>query len=124
MKVEVGQKVYSILHGLGVIAEVYAYPAKVGLVSVQFKDIQCDYWTSGKWNARDANPTLLTLEEARAKGYDVPTQRVTKTLDRWVAVFSNSDGTYHTRALGEQLPHEIGKEVAITKMSGTFEVEE
>lgn len=79
-KFKVGQKVYCIIRGLGTV--VLPTLALNPPVCVQFITGDRYYREDGKYCDIDLNPTLLTLEEARAKGYDVPKQRVVKVCEK------------------------------------------
>lgn len=75
-KFKVGQKVYCINYGLGEVAEIKNYGPTP--VECKFSRFTGSYNPQGKFITEAENPTLLTLEEARAKGYDVPKQKIVK----------------------------------------------
>ena len=88
-KFNVGDRVYDIQFGIGVVYThlngiAHSYPIEVTfeLLSGEIRT----YTACGRLGAFHANPTLLTLPEARAKGYDVPKEKVKKTIKRWVIV--------------------------------------
>jgi hypothetical protein len=75
-KFKVGDRVYDILKGIGTIKRnpdcgVYTWVVIFPLASAR------TYTEQGFLTEYDVNPALLTLTEARAKGYDVPKEKVT-----------------------------------------------
>lgn len=96
-KFKVGQKVYCILYGVGAVKELResrSYPVIIetncGLV---------DYTAEGKYNSNAVNPTLLTLEEARAKGYDVPKQKIVKEKTVYINLYENHSISYNEKSI-------------------------
>lgn len=94
-KFKVGQKVYCIRRGLGEVYGKDRYLAGdvVFLIKFPEKD-NCEYTFEGKLYHSDLNPTLLTLEEARAKGYDVPKQKIVKEKTVYINLYSNTNVPY------------------------------
>ena len=81
-KFNVGDKVYDILRGVGKVTEIDSETtAECGVVEVTFKlkKLPETYSQKGFWDDFHINPSLLTISEARAKGYDVPRERVKKS---------------------------------------------
>lgn len=74
-KFKVGDKVYDIRCGAGVVEEIVDenYP-----ILVNFNERGESYTSCGLQDIDDVNPTLLTIPEARARGYDVPKEKVKK----------------------------------------------
>ena len=72
-KFKVGDRVFDLRCGVGVVESVkdhHDYPVKVLFKS---KDVENESYTHcGKSLSTHKNPLLLTLTEAREKGYDVP----------------------------------------------------
>lgn len=70
-KFKVGDKVYDIQDGMGIIHknnDCDGHPHRVWFSP----DFSREYTNQGRRYSTDINPTLLTVAEARAKGYDVP----------------------------------------------------
>ena len=88
-KFKVGDRVYDILRGVGKVIAINSETAQeCYFVEVLFELRQYSgtYSQKGFWDNSYLNPTLFTLAEARAKGYDVPKEMVKKTIKRWVIV--------------------------------------
>jgi hypothetical protein len=85
-----------------------------------------NYTEDGKWYPTDLNPTLLTLDEARAKGYDVPKvkKKVTKEIKRWANVYADFSACndYYTR---EDADFHVNRKmrIACVELTGTYEIE-
>lgn len=83
-KFKVGDRVYGILEGEGRVTSERGcelYP-----IVVLFATGKGDKFTpEGKSIVTFLNPDLLTIEEARAKGYNVPKQKIKKTT--WLNVY-------------------------------------
>ena len=77
-KFSVGDTVYCIMHGLGYVN--YSHPGRNQQLFVVFETCDDTYTLEGKRNRKNAHPILLTLEEARAKGYHTPKQKKSKTI--------------------------------------------
>lgn len=89
-KFNVGDKVYHIRSGMGKIIEVGINGTYPVIVDV---DATCMSFTvDGKYHNGDLNPTLLTLDEARAKGYDVPEEPKPK-VKMYLYAFKKSVGS-------------------------------
>lgn len=101
-KFKVGQKVYCILRGLG---EVVAFHQDIYPVNVAFEKGKIDYYMKdGRRSGEYVNPVLLTLEEARAKGYDVPKQKIVKEKTLYVNLYRNKCwGTYESEYDAKQM---------------------
>lgn len=88
-KFKVGDKVYCLLNGWGEVESINSvrYP-----VTVKFGEtITEDYKMDGLLFQENKNPCLFTLDEAKAKGYEVPKQKVKKTRTGWVNVFKEDN---------------------------------
>ena len=97
-KFKVGNAVYGITEGLGTITNTHKqgnYPIRVEFgengEKVQF------FTAEGKNNVGDLNPTLLTLEEAQAKGYDVPKQKVKMRRTFWLNIYQGAEYLHRTK---------------------------
>ncbi len=117
-----GDMVYSIQDGVVVVDEVrsiHPYPVRVR---------DTDYTACGRLFHSDVNPVLLTLAEARAKGYDVPkvTRKVTKTVSRWANVYGSAGLTGCFHETREEADANVTSSVrtACVELTGTYEVEE
>lgn len=133
-KFKVGDTVYNIRKGVCVVINTCdgsEYPLKVRrLGSEHYSSFNEDGFTEdGRWGSKDVNPTLLTIDEARAKGYDVPKvkRKVTKTISRWANVYPDEHliacNDYHTREEADSNAN-LSKRIACVELTGTYEVEE
>lgn len=93
-KFKVGQKVYCIMGGLGIVKEITKQVAPVHVHFDNSTPIARQYYPDGKFYAEHTNPTLLTLEEARAKGYDVPKQRIVKEKTVYINLYKEPYNSY------------------------------
>jgi hypothetical protein len=120
-KFKLGDKFYSILYGLGNVVEINLESQHP--ILVKCGDLYSSYTLEGKSLINNVNPTLLTLDEARAKGYDVPKQKVTKTLETWANLYLG--GTVRCHPSKEEADSmRNSQRVACIKLTGTYEVEE
>lgn len=91
-KFKIGQKVYCINYGLGEVIGTKGYgPCPVECKFTKFTE---SYTPEGRFVLEAVNPTLLTLEEARAKGYDVPKQKIVKEKTVYINLYSNTETPY------------------------------
>lgn len=90
-KFKAGDKVYDICEGVGVVGTDTdkEYPVSVNFAS----GTSATYTSSGLNQVTDVNPTLLTLEEARTKGYEMPKQKRQRTDVRYCTP-EDLDGTF------------------------------
>lgn len=106
-KFKVGQKVYCIHNGMGTVTYIDVdldYPVEVDFD----KGVSNTYTADGKRSKCDINPTLLTLEEACAKGYDVPKQKIVKEKTLYVNLYGNKCwGTFETEYDAKQVDGDI-----------------
>ena len=128
-KFNVGDRVYDIQFGIG---EVYirlngiahSYP-----IEVTFKLLSGEirtYTACGRLGAFHANPTLLTLPEARAKGYDVPKEKIKKTETQYCYVYTNgtiSGQRFLSRKLAEECARGCTTVATIAECVFTWEEE-
>lgn len=125
-KFKVGQRVYCIMYGPG---EVYALEHLDDCpVKVRFKSIRSSYTVEGLFTKYESmvNPILLTLEEARAKGYDVPKQKIVKEKTVYINLYSDGrtftyDSEYSANAMSTNIPKAI---VVAYPVTIKYEVEE
>jgi hypothetical protein len=66
---KVGDRVYHVVEGLGTVVAVSADGFTVQLES---RPRSGSYYSDGRYSRNDVNPSVITLEEAHAKGYGVP----------------------------------------------------
>lgn len=93
-KFKVGQKVYCIRYGLGEVI-ISADASEEYPIYVLFSGNKRDsFTTDGKPFGNYLNPTLLTLEEARAKGYDVPKQKIVKEKTVYINLYGDGERSY------------------------------
>jgi hypothetical protein len=86
-----GNKVYDIRYGIGTVIN-YIEIETVYPFGVKFLDRPAQiYLPCGRFQLSDANPTLLTLAEARARGYDVPKEKVKKSQVKYNLVFASGE---------------------------------
>ena len=119
-KFKVGDRVYDILYGevheLQYIEDGYE-AFKVGLIRV-LKD--------GKTDVKHKYPRFISLEQARAKGYDVPKEKIKKTQTQYCLVFRNgviSGQRFKSRASAEEHTREYDMVIAIAECVFTWEEE-
>lgn len=74
-KFKVGDTVYSIRYGTGVVEVVLGDAYPIHKIFVQFQSGLESFTEDGKEYKNDVNPTLMTLEQAWAKAYDVPKEK-------------------------------------------------
>ena len=119
-KFNVGDRVYDILYGevheLQYIEDDYE-AFKVGLIRV-LKD--------GKADVKHKYPRVISLEQARARGYYVPREMIKKTETQYCLVFGNgtiSGQRFKSRASAEEHTREYDTTVAIAECVFTWEEE-
>jgi hypothetical protein len=121
-----GDMVYSIASGVGVVRTTTTYVDSKYPIVVDITEPYGTYvyTAEGKAWSKDVNPTLLTLEEAKAKGYDVPKQKITKTRTGWINVYKIhvGDRLYYTAA-GANSDAAPGR-IACVPVTYEYEVEE
>lgn len=127
-KFKVGQKVYSIRHGLGLILQIQ-YPSMSGTyIRAEFPEIDLqEFCIDGKVYSTDINPTLLTLEEARAKGYDVPKQKTLKEKVVYINYYEegrNVLGAHHTEQEAKTCADKNAALVIAYPVTIKYEIEE
>ena len=123
MKFKEGQVAYCIHSGVVTVVRGEsweAYPIKA--VSSNNKDTYTFYTEEGKIYTGAVNPTLLTLKEARAKGYDVPKQKV--KIKRWVVLKGEEcpPSTFVIESYAREYAEFIGG--SVVELTGEYEVEE
>lgn len=115
-KFKVGDKVYSILSGIGTVTSIDDWQ----LIIKTIKGYEYAK-TNGKDSEYDINPIILTLDEARAKGYDVPKEKVKKTRIQFVNVYPDGvSGLY----LSLEYAKESSRSDVIATVPVTIEWEE
>ena len=83
-KFNVGDRVYDICRGIGVVTSVEAEGPKDEYPLEVFIGGRHRFYTAeGKYDTSYANPALLTVPEARVKGYGVPREKVKKSEIRY-----------------------------------------
>lgn len=126
-KFKVGQKVYCIRRGLGEISLFPVYKNKdITCVRVSFPERDsAEFNLDGTLYDTDVNPTLLTLEEARAKGYAVPKQKIVKEIEVYLNHYKDGQGyTYASKSFAECAPDLGGRIITAYPVTIKYEVEE
>jgi hypothetical protein len=93
-KFKVGDKVYDIQFGFGWVDEYRGTDTCLYPIEVSFPLLTGDvrtYTPCGRLGKIHANPTLLTLAEARSKGYDVLKEKVKKAQVKYYLVFASGE---------------------------------
>ena len=125
-KFNVGDKVYDIRLGVGIITTVRD-KERVYPLDVEFIGEGSHLFTAcGRFSATNINPTLFTISAARARGYDVPKEKVKKTETQYCLVFNNgtiSGQRFKSRASAEEHTREYDTTVAIAECVFTWEEE-
>lgn len=93
-KFKVEQKVYCIRRGAGKVTCISS-DMDDPYVQVDFVGSRYSYYPDGKYSSHDTNPTLLTLEDARAKGYDVPKQKIVKEKTVYINLYNHGKHYAH-----------------------------
>lgn len=93
-KFKFGEKVYCIRNGIGTVRKVSSVAIEYA-VEVTYSESKGwgSFTYDGRENIKDKNPTLLTLSEARNKGYDVPKETVKRSEVRYCTP-EDLDGTF------------------------------
>lgn len=122
-KFKVGDRVYDVRKGLCTIAVINTDCGSTYPIMTTAGD---GFTLDGRWDRRDANPTLLTAEEARAKGYDVPKikRKGTKEVKIWVNIYPDGEVGNNHPTKEEADKHASIDRIACVKLTGTYEVEE
>lgn len=99
-KFKVGDRVFHVGHGVGEVTEIDQRDSLA--IRVEFHNNKVGWFTlDGMFVDEHTIPQLLTLDEARAKGYDVPK----KTYKMWQWLYHNSSyyklTRYHYRTKEE-----------------------
>ena len=128
-KFKVGQKVYCIGGGLSTIDEFLPNEKSPIRITVTHDSGNWNTYTiDGRRSKTDINPLLLTLEEARAKGYDVPKQKIVKEKTLYINLYKEPYSSYlHTNKDSAELSASKNTEdILVTAYPVTikYEVEE
>lgn len=94
-KFRVGDKVFHVGYGMGKVLSIDPTIFNGDDALVVFLDDlyqPLTFTLDGRRSMTHKVPQLLTLEEARAKGYDVPKQKVKKARTGWVNVYPQVTG--------------------------------
>ena len=88
-KFKVGDRVYDIRFGIGKVVtyrdKETSYPFDVEFIG----EASQLYTACGRFSLSNVNPTLLTLADARSKGYDVPKEKVKKSATQYCLVYQD-----------------------------------
>jgi hypothetical protein len=127
-KFKIGDRAYSINYGLGLITQITTQDYPIVFEYGPETHAWATYDTDGKAFPQAVNPTLLTLEEARAKGYEVPKVIVKKSITRYALVYPNGDtysyNTTKASALSDLHHKAVADELHLVKLTGEYEIEE
>jgi hypothetical protein len=111
-KFNVGDKVFHVGHGIGEVYKIdlTIYNDDVAM-EVHFGNPyqRLGFTIDGRYSMIHKVPQLLTLEEARAKGYDVPKVKVKKKVTKWVNSLNGMMGfiLYDSPELAKRHAHPI-----------------
>ena len=126
-KFKVGDRVYDIRLGVGVVSHnSLSCPTLPYPVEAVVAGIRLHYTIEGRCESSHLNPTLLTIPEARARGYDVPKEKVKKTETQYCYVFNNgtiSGQRFRSRELAEGCTRDYTTITAIAECVFTWEEE-
>lgn len=128
-KFKVGQKVYCIMGGLGTVKEITNQVAPIHVYLDNADPCHRQYFSDGRFYPGHKNPTLLTLEEARAKGYDVPKQKIVKEKTVYINLYPDHTGlgsivSYSEKLLAEKSANYTDALVVAYPVTIKYEVEE
>jgi hypothetical protein len=118
-KFKVGDKVYDIVYGLSTVKAVDSkiiFPYPILLHNGRI------YTSEGRDSEDAINPTLLTLDEARAKGYEVPKQKVKKQRTVWLNVYEYMTTVHEYKNIADD-PY-YGKRLDCVEVAFDYEVTE
>ena len=128
-KFNVGDRVYDILRGLGTVVVINPETTlECNVVEVSFESRQFTetYSQNGFWDTYHKNPTLFTISAARARGYDVPKEKVKKTETQYCYVYTNgtiSGQRFLSRKLAEECARGCATVATIAECVFTWEEE-
>jgi hypothetical protein len=119
-KFNVGDNAFSLRNGVVVISGI----EEMAIYSISTSDGK--FTLEGRYHPLDLYPTLLTLDEARAKGYEVPKvkKKVTKEVKKWVNVYAEftiCNDYYSREDADQQADHK--RRIACVELTGTYEIE-
>lgn len=101
-KYKVGDQVFDLRCGFGKIVD---YSDLDNFCIVEYnRNLVIDYCSNGYMDSEDFAPSLLTLSEAKALGYEPPKKKVKKTMYANVYLEDNYylSGFYKTKELAEK----------------------
>lgn len=126
IKFNLGDTVYCIQNGLGKVVSPDGTLRSRGLghVYVQFKSYTRVYYDDGKATFNSVNPILLTLEEARAKGYDIPKTKVKKTVNYYLNISSTGHHEIYSKKDEALIRARRNSLVTGVELTGEYEIEE
>lgn len=123
---KVGDRVFHVGSGNGRVARINPSVGALYPVEVHFDDSNLKWMLftmDGKYDINHIVPQLLTVQDAREKGYDVPKQKVTKTIETTVYVDKTTGTRVSTNASSWVLGRRMS-DIVTVKMTGTYETEE
>lgn len=116
-KFKVGQIAYHVIDGLVKVDKI----TDTGFVySYAYKNDKVHVLHDGRWSSNDLNPTVITLEEARARGFYVPKRKETRTIKSYAAFLPTGEAII-CASLRAAKSYE--DKVFIVEMTGSYEVE-
>lgn len=128
-KAQVGDKVYSLLHGYGVITEVSS-PSRLITVDFNGNASNRKYYLDGKYQVNDYEPTLF-WNRPLTPDDPAPKRKVKKTLVRYCNLYKAGGEVYASVAYSTQkLAHQAWQGVGpftiviLKEQPITFEYEE
>jgi hypothetical protein len=129
-KFQVGDRVFHVGWGVGMVFQVDdSQPHSDRALSVGFfapnsgKPCTVFFTLDGRFFLFHTIPQILTLEEARVKGYEIPKVKVKKIIKQWSVVASNGVITHTFDCLKKAAQYQ-GLGDSVVELTGEYEVEE
>ena len=122
-KFKVGDKVFHVGNGVGKVVRNDKLNTDYD-IGVEFAGHgQVGFCHDGKYHNHHKIPQLYTLEEARKMGFEVPKQKLKKTINLWVNVYSDRLGPsiYESEEIAK---NNSSNAITCVKLTGEYEVEE
>jgi hypothetical protein len=129
-KFKVGDKVFHVGMGVGMVFQADdSQPHSDCALGVSFfapnngKPYTVLFTLNGMYHLLHTIPQILTLDEAKAKGYEIPKVKVKKIIKQWSVVDSSGVITYTFDCLKKAARYQ-GLGDSVVELTGEYEVEE